>query len=213
MHCTYTDERIPPAALTLEKVTLGGTGTFSYLIAPLGRADVTLSITTTKAGVPVSSGATSLTAGPYTITETSPNDPNQGVWATTSISCNGEQVPVTNPIVVDLGPGTQPVCQWVNTLTPPGALEIFKVMRGGTGTASFIIEKTDDPSFERTATAVVSQPDVPDEGDRHDRGTDPVRDLSHRGGGAPVHARGPVDPPHRRVQRAAGPLRERRRTR
>ncbi len=158
--CTYTDEPIPPASLTLRKVTYGGTGTFDFLIEPSARAAVTQSITTTEEGVAVSGPETALTAGPYDITETPPST-SSGTWHLTAVECDGTDLPTTQPVHVVVPVGEQPICTFTNTFDPAGSITIRKITLGATATLVFQTTKRTDQTFNAVQVAHTTTQGVP----------------------------------------------------
>lgn len=153
--CLLTDTFTPGGAISVEKVTEGGTGTFGYTITPhlagvpaTGRAgSYTGNATTTRPGVPAGAVRPDGTPGPladgleigphrrYTIQEVIPPATEAGTWHVTSASCDGAPVDTSQVergvIDVELTPEhPRPVCRFVNTLVPPATVGLVKHTSG-----------------------------------------------------------------------------------
>ena len=137
--CTYVDAPIPPAQLTIRKVSYGGVGTFPFTISQ-GNVLATVSATTTAEGVAVDAGTTGLTAsGTYVIKELVPTA-TDGSWALTSAQCDGIDYPITDDsITIGVTLGTAPLCTFTDVFTPDGVVTIHKVMHGALGRAGFVV--------------------------------------------------------------------------
>ncbi|HEX4520260.1 MAG TPA: DUF11 domain-containing protein [Gaiellaceae bacterium] len=140
--CTFTNTYTPPTGnLTLDKTTLGGTGTFGYTITPSGGGTAsTAAATTTTAGVEVEAtpGTIQLAPGSYKIDETAPAGVG-GTWELTAASCGGKNLPATTPVTVTITVSTTTVCSFENTFVPAGAITLRKKAVGNTGTVGFTI--------------------------------------------------------------------------
>ena len=138
--CVYTDAPIPPASLTVRKVSLGGVGTFPFTISS-ATGTTTVSATTTEEGVAVDTAPTSLTKpGKYTITEHVPTAAG-GTWSLTSVECDGtDYTPSGTSVTITAVTGTEPVCTFVDTFTPKGSITVSKVMIGQLGSVEFSID-------------------------------------------------------------------------
>lgn len=105
--CTFDNEKDDtpdPGELIIEKISIGGTQSFSILAD--GTADYTYNITTDTAGVPKSLSQ-AVDADTYTISETPPSG-----WQLVSIDCVGGQSQGTTAVVTAGGPAT--TCTVVN---------------------------------------------------------------------------------------------------
>ena len=136
--CTYVDAPVAPTQLTIRKVSLGGVGTFHYSIT--GASSSSAAATTTLAGVAVDATPTGVSLpGTYTITEAAPGEV-AAHWTLRSVECDGKNyTPSANAITISIAQGEEPVCTFTNVLVPDGSITIYKVMRGGLGTAGFQI--------------------------------------------------------------------------
>ena len=157
--CTYTDSLTPPAPgqLQITKTTLGGVGVFPYTVTPAGGgSSVGTTATTTVPGVPTPATPDTLTLAPgqYTIAEMLPSS-NRGTWHLTSVTCNGHELPPVSPVTVAIEPTAGVICNFVNTLTPRGAIRIEKITFGKTGTFGFQIRPLpplpQDVAYAKTA--------------------------------------------------------------
>jgi hypothetical protein len=150
--CVYTDAPIPPAALTIRKVSFGGVGTFPFTITGAGSASV--SATTVTPGVAVDAGPTALTpAGTYTITEDIPSATG-GTWDLTSVECDGtDYTPSSNSVTIVAVAGTEPLCTFVDTFVPDGVITVHKIMTGALGSAEFAIDSDTLGEVELLQTA------------------------------------------------------------
>ncbi len=104
--CTFTNAD-PTGSLTLEKTTLGGVGTTTFLVEPqtadgdvgaereqpVGEGNLAaVTATTTQPGVPVTATGADLShlpLGNYSILELPPPDSPEGTWQTTHFQCSG----------------------------------------------------------------------------------------------------------------------------
>jgi hypothetical protein len=144
--CTFVNTWVPPTgSLTIEKVTHGGVGTFTFLVAPgAGQPGTTVTALSTRDGVPVAAqpeaDLADLAPGTYTITESRPPNPAGG-WELAAVECNGAS---RNPrdVSVTITAGSRTVCTFTNRLVPGAAISLSKVTHGGTGTTAFVVEST-----------------------------------------------------------------------
>jgi uncharacterized repeat protein (TIGR01451 family) len=95
--CTFTNTFVPRGSITISKVTYGGVGTSSFLVARGGEDSATYlkSATTTEEGVPVRAVGDStaeLELGRYAIVD-SPPPPGNGAWSLNYVQCDGRAVP------------------------------------------------------------------------------------------------------------------------
>jgi hypothetical protein len=185
--CTYTDAPLPPAALTIEKVSYGGVGTFPFTITG-GQAPVDVSATTTVPGVAVDTGPTTLSdPGQYTITEDLPTATG-GAWTLTSVTCDGtDETPVDDAVTITVAQGDEPVCTFTDTFDPDGVIAISKVMNGALGDADFVIGSDAFPGQSLYQTASPTAEGVPalatgDASDQLPLGTYSIEELVPSGG-------------------------------
>ena len=163
--CVYHNAYVPPpGGLTIRKVTLGGVGTFSYVVTPSpNRGEVhEAEATTTQPGVPVDAVPSLLTLAPghYVIAEQKPTSPD-GRWHLRHVSCNGANRSTTNPFPVEIHSGGPPVvCTFVNEFVPRGSISIAKITEGSTGTASFKVAPDSGPPTQYLQTATTTTPGV-----------------------------------------------------
>jgi uncharacterized repeat protein (TIGR01451 family) len=144
--CTYTNAPAPTAgAVILRKITQGGVGTFPFSVTPTsGGSGVTRSITTKTAGVAVASTPIKLKAGTYNITEGNPTSGGTS-WKQTGLVCNGK----TSDGTVTISAARGAVCTFTNTFTPPGAIQVREVTRGGVAIAGYRISPRLNPDGSR----------------------------------------------------------------
>ncbi len=160
VHCTYTDAPTLASMLTIRKISLGGTGTFPFTISSTD-ATVHVSATTTSPGVAVDASPTNITApGTYTINEDPPTATG-GTWRLLTVQCNGVDEQVGhNAVTITITQGAEPVCTFVNDFVPDGSITIFKVMKGGLGTADFVVTNLIGSPVERHQSATPPATDV-----------------------------------------------------
>lgn len=146
--CTYTNAPAPTAgALIVRKITQGSVGTFPFTVTPTGGgSSVTRSIATKTPGVAVASTPIRLKAGAYKITEGTPSGGNT-VWTQTGLVCNGK----TSDGTVTISAAKGAVCTFTNTFTPPGAIGVREVTRGGVATAGYTVSPRLNPDGSRPA--------------------------------------------------------------
>ena len=153
--CTYTDRLTPPkAGLSVNKVTLGAVGTFSWDVTNAGGTRVGgIAARTTEQGVETP-GTPDLTLDPgtYAITEDLPSS-SGGDWALTGVTCNGQTVAEVQPVSVALTAGAGVFCTFTNTFTPKGTIRIRKRTVGAVGTTGFVVTPLfgEPRSFEQSA--------------------------------------------------------------
>ena len=153
--CTYVNRRNPTGTLQLDKVSLGGVGSFPFTVTvPPPGTPIVATATTTRTGVAVvvatSPGGT---PGTYTATETLPADTAAGSWSLSKAECNGADV--TGSVVSSgrdrtltriVGVGAQALCTFTNTFDPDGAIVIRKTTTGGVGTFDYAVTRVDPPT-------------------------------------------------------------------
>ena len=135
--CTFTNADTT-GSLALEKTTLGGVGTATFVVTPqtaegnvggereqpLGEPALpTLTATTTQPGVPVlATGAdlSHLPLGTYEIEELPPPDGPEGTWQTTSAECSGAGIRSSGAVVTVSLTVSSPsaTCSFVNQFDP-----------------------------------------------------------------------------------------------
>jgi len=138
--CVYNNQYVPPGSgLTIQKIALGGTGTFGYTVSGAGGSHHA-SATTTTTGAPVNADPSpmSLAPGTYTIQEQRPTS-RDGTWQLVRVTCNGKTV-TSRPAQVEVTAGHGSVCTFVNVFNPRGSISLAKVTCGGTGTVTFLVD-------------------------------------------------------------------------
>lgn len=106
--CTFTNRLDRPGRIDIGKVSIGGVGTFGFVVSPTGDPTVQRRqfATTRRPGVPAPARGQStheLPFGRYVIQETAADAGRRAVWSLIAVSCNGRIVPfeqgrVTVPI-------------------------------------------------------------------------------------------------------------------
>ncbi|HUY59283.1 MAG TPA: hypothetical protein VMV16_06200 [Solirubrobacteraceae bacterium] len=176
--CTFVNRWIPPAGtLTLFNTTLGGVGSFGYIVGPYNDDPTLVTTTSRRSGVPVEArpeGNLALYATTrYIIQELPPPHPG-GRWTLVSAVCGGAPRNVRNiTFWLVFGKGT--VCTFVNRFTPAGSIRLTSVTEGGTGAAAFVVQSLGSTprQFRQLATArgegaaVIAVPDAPPDATRH----------------------------------------------
>ncbi|MDE2579931.1 MAG: hypothetical protein KGL46_14095, partial [Hyphomicrobiales bacterium] len=166
--CTFTNTR---ATVALQKVSNGGTGTFSYGQTNLASAPA--AITTTTAGVVAPAAPTAIAvttlgtavtltetpAAGYVVSAASCTDSNSAVTGNTgaigSLSGNVLTIPAAN-----VKTGAAFVCTFTNNKTPTLALQ--KISNGGTGSFSYAqTNLASTPAAITTTTAGTAAPAAP----------------------------------------------------
>ncbi len=171
--CTYNNTYVPPpGGLAIEKITLGGTGSFSWLVTPLGGGLAKkTSATTETEGTPVaaSPALTSLTPGTYRITENQPTAAD-GTWSLAKVVCNGTRLNLKTPLDVEVPSGGSTLCQFTNQFTPKGRITLRKVTYGATGQVNFQVDGGGDEPTVTTGSATTTDEGVAAfaAGDYHD---------------------------------------------
>ena len=118
--CTFTNTK--RGKITINKTSIGGDGTFNYSSPTLGGFDIT---TTGGSGTKM---FPNLLPGTFEVTETGPSNGFQF----TSLSCDGGIATVVGATAtIDLGPGDNVTCTYVNTLPKGGTeIEVTKLVNG-----------------------------------------------------------------------------------
>jgi hypothetical protein len=163
--CTYTNAEDAPAsgALSLDKVTYGGTGSFPFLITRPDTTTVAATATTASEGVPaLVASAPSSQTGSWSVRETLPAVTTLGSWAASSVQCNGADVSFTTaagPTGTTYVTATRTVtagetvsCEFANEFDPGGELQITKRTHGGTGHFDFPVVRADQLDTSGTPT-------------------------------------------------------------
>ncbi len=140
VHCTYTNQPSPAAAsLVLRKISNGAIGTFRFdVLTPSGETR-SYTLTTRVPGKPTQLDTGLTATGRYTITETDAKPANLD-WSLVSASCGGLTRALGEPITVDVGTGSAPVCTFVNEPALLGRIVIRTVTRGGVGSFGYAIQ-------------------------------------------------------------------------
>ncbi len=163
--CTYVDEFVPPpGGLTIRKLTLGGTGRFTFAAAPpAGGAPTDAVAETHEQGLAVDADPSplSLAPGAYRLSETSPADSAAGRWSLSSVNCDGQELAPTQPINVTINSGTPTVCTLTNTFTPSGAIVLRKTTVGGLATTGFVVSPLGGPALELHQSATTTHAGEP----------------------------------------------------
>ncbi|MCQ4214150.1 prealbumin-like fold domain-containing protein [Streptomyces longispororuber] len=154
--CLLTNRFTPGGAIDIEKVTEGGTGTFSYAITshPRGRAALVphtdrATATTVTEGVPVTAHPDGSTTGPavdqlavdnqlqYMVQEFMPPATAAGHWELVDADCGDAELRVDRPsasVTLVLTPDQpRPTCRFTNRFVPVGTLDVTKHTTGDTG--------------------------------------------------------------------------------
>ena len=123
----------------LRKISNSATGTFRYdVLTPSGETR-SYTLTTRVPGQPTQLDTGLTATGRYTITETDAKPANLD-WSLVSASCGGLTRALGEPITVDVGTGSAPVCTFVNEPALLGRIVIRTVTRGGVGTFGYAIQ-------------------------------------------------------------------------
>ncbi len=181
--CNFTNTFTPAGLITLHKTTVGGVGSFTYVVTrvtPLAGTDGSVGVqhaTTTEPGVPVLATGDPLSQLPvddpdrdatsveYQVTELSPPETAAGSWRLTGVTCGGvgsRQLPSTG-VVVTLSPTTPAAdCSFTNTFVPVATVDLSKVVSGPTAARSgpVVVQLTcaDGTSVSVTGPAGASGP-------------------------------------------------------
>ena len=157
--CTYTDRLTPPpAGLVINKVTLGGVGTFSWDVTPAAgggveprHGDRRPSEDVATAGYAATS---SLEPAPTGSRRTSPT-PTGGAWSLAARhAATGRSSPTSSRSPSRSAPDEGASCTFTNRFTPDGTIRIRKKTIGAVGTAGFVITPLfgEARSYEQSAT-------------------------------------------------------------
>ncbi|MEU8765112.1 DUF5979 domain-containing protein [Streptomyces sp. NPDC048659] len=173
-NCLLTNKFTPGGAIGIEKVTEGGTGTFTYAVTehPRGRPARAsartdrASATTVAEGTPATAHPEGQTTGPaadgltvdpdvrYTVQEFLPPPTADGHWELVSADCgaNGSDVDTARGTVeVSLiATSPRPTCRFTNRFLPVGTLDVTKRTTGDTslrpGAAQLVLTCADGTS-------------------------------------------------------------------
>ena len=123
--CVFENRFIPSGAISIDKVTLGGTTSAGFVIWPSGDPDTRYrkAATTTQPGVPArakGSSTRNLPLGSYVIQELEPASGADESWALVEVVCNGKlYAAIEGRVVIGLTPD-QPRqrCRFTNAKTP-----------------------------------------------------------------------------------------------
>jgi uncharacterized repeat protein (TIGR01451 family) len=140
--CVYTNRYRPPSGgLTIDKITLGGVGTFSYSVRPDGDGHSRHTrATTIDPRVPATAepALDDLPPGGYTITERSPRT-DAGRWHAVGARCGRVRHRLGRSIRVRIRRGHNTTCVFLNVFVAAGSISESKISHGATGTVSFLI--------------------------------------------------------------------------
>ena len=157
--CTYSNEYAPPPqGLTIRKVTHGGTGHFSYDVGPVGGGEAAhAAVTTSEEGIAAEADPSplDLAAGRYAISEQVPES-DRGRWVLQAVECDGESLPVKQPVEVTVSARQVRACTFSNDFIPKGSISISKITRGAVGTTGFIVAplQGEATAYQQSATTV-----------------------------------------------------------
>ena len=171
--CTYSNTYVePPGGLAIEKLSIGGTGTFSWLVSPLfGGSPLSTSATTLDEVTPAAAKPqlSSILAGTYRMVERQ-QVRDDGSWSLASVTCNGDPLSITQPLDVTVNGGASVLCVFTNKFTPKGRISLRKVTYGSTGSVAFEAQGPDSDSAVKTgsATTTAEGASVFATGDYHD---------------------------------------------
>jgi hypothetical protein len=191
VNCTFVNRWVPAVgSLTIFNTTLGGVGSFGYIVEPYNDDPTLVTAISSRNSVPVEArperNLALLATKPYFIEELRPADP-AGRWTLVSAECGGiprkvRDMPLGNvkEIALRIVFGKDTVCHFVNRFTPAGSITLSDVTEGGAGTAAFVIQPLEatPQQFRQFATshhedaAAVAAPDAPTDATDHvDLGT------------------------------------------
>jgi len=178
VYCTFVNRWVPAVGtLTLFDTTLGGVGSFGYIVGPYNDDPTLVTATSRRSGVPVEArperNLALYATTRYIIQELLPPHAG-GRWTLVSAVCAGAKRNVRN-ITVWLVFGKGTVCTFVNRFTPAGSIRLTNVTEGGTGTAAFVVQSLGSTprQFRQLATtrgdgaAAVAVADAPHDATRH----------------------------------------------
>jgi hypothetical protein len=183
--CTFTDRYDPPPrGLLLRKVSEGGVGRFDFEVTPVGGGTATsATATTTEEGVAADGDPAplDLDAGRYVISEQQPRS-DAGRWVLKEVECDGDRMPVDQPIHVTVNAEALTTCTFHDAFIPEGSITISKVTRGAVGTSSFLTTRDSGElaEFQSSATTVREGDPLAAEGaatDRLDLGRYSILDI------------------------------------
>jgi uncharacterized repeat protein (TIGR01451 family) len=162
--CVYTNRYRPPSGgLTIDKITLGGVGTFSYRVRPDGggRSRHTRA-TTIDPRVPAAAepALDDLPPGGYRITERSPRT-DAGRWHAVGARCNHVRRRPGRAIHVVISSGHTTTCVFLNVFVPAGSISESKISHGATGTVAFLIGRRTGPPAQYLQHATTLEEGVP----------------------------------------------------
>jgi hypothetical protein len=163
--CTFVNRWVPAVgSVTIFNTTLGGVGSFGYIVEPYNDDPTIVRATSIRSGVPVQAGPEGnlalLATKLYFIEELRPTDPG-GQWTIVSAECAGIRrrirgMPFGNvkEIAFRIVFGKNAVCRFVNRYTPAGSITLSNATQGGTGTSAFLIQALDGTprQFRQLAT-------------------------------------------------------------
>jgi Domain of unknown function DUF11 len=159
--CTFVNAFRPAGAISLSKLTEGGTGTTKFVVSAATRAGTQYfqSATTTHEGVPVDAkpsgpadGTDHLPLGTYTIVEQPPTSSESGSWQLNQVICNGLVEPFAQGAVIIRLTDDQPSadCQFANLFTDTPLPTPFPEPPSGGGVDP--VDPTTDISVTKTAS-------------------------------------------------------------
>ena len=176
--CMFVNQWVPPVGtLTLFNTTLGGVGSFGYIVGPYNDDPTLVTTTSLRPGVPVEAhperNLALYSTTRYVIQELPPPHPG-GRWTLVRAVCAGAPrnlKDITFWLVFAKGA----VCSFVNRFTPAGSIRLTNVTEGGTGTAAFVIQSLGSipRQFRQLATthgdgaAAIALPDRPSDATEH----------------------------------------------
>jgi uncharacterized repeat protein (TIGR01451 family) len=158
--CNFSNRLTPPAgALVLRKVTVGGTGSFTFRVGGQDRVVARPELTTRAQGGVGAFKALKLDPGKYSITERRPAT-RKGVWRLSGVKCNGIRQTPGKPVNVNITAGRGAICSFTNRLTRPGRIEIGATTLGGLGTAGYVVTPAGDSTLKRRQIATTTRQGV-----------------------------------------------------
>ena len=147
--CTFTNTLPPPpSSIVVEKVSVGGVGTFGFSSGSLSPS--VFELATVAENSVVGRTFSELAAGTYDVTETLSAAQLAAGWSLTSAVCD-DQSP---PSAISLQAGETVTCTFTNTLPPPpSSIVVEKVSVGGVGTFGFSSGSLSPSVFELATVA------------------------------------------------------------